>query len=320
MRTHRTSLVAMVAALAVAVTIAVPATARPSVPSQTRSARWLLSHLTVGPTSAPGYVRSAFKLWDSAGHGCDVRDEVLIRDAVQVHVGPGCALTGKWRSPYDGVVTTNPTQEQVDHVVPLADAWGAGAWQWTAKTREAYANDLGTNFDLLAVSAYSNESKSDRDPSSYLPPRTSFDCRYMTYYVAVLWRWRLDISQSLKEFLSPRLASCPQVSVVEPPRPPIAYATSPAPSPTPTPTVSTTPIASPTPRPTPATTPSPTPTPTPTFVAPSPTPTVSHACTQTSTGSCIRAGEFCSNAAEGTYGYDASGNRLYCSGGHWHYA
>jgi hypothetical protein len=59
-----------------------------------------------------------------------------------------------------------------------------------ARRTGAYASDLGTRYDLLAVSAHSNESKSDKGRDQWLPPRTSFDCRYMADYTAVLWRWR----------------------------------------------------------------------------------------------------------------------------------
>ena len=46
-----------------------------------------------------------------------------------------------------------------------------------------------------------------------------------------------------------------------------------------------------------------------------------HACTQTSSGSCIQGGEFCPQASYGTYGYDADGTRYKCTGDavhpHW---
>ena len=120
---------------------------------------------------------------------------MLIRDAVvKPEVEAGCYLAhGKWVSPYDGFTTTNPTKIQIDHVVPLAVAWGSGAWRWTAATRKAFANDLGTRYDLLAVSGRANEAKGDSGPDEWLPPQHSFDCRYMADYTAVLWRWQLHI-------------------------------------------------------------------------------------------------------------------------------
>jgi Lamin Tail Domain/Protein of unknown function (DUF1524) len=199
------------------------AAARATPAVRTFSSQTLLGRLTVGSTFHTGYVRSKFTLWTQHSDGCNTRYEVLIRDAVKKpDVGPGCFLTrGKWISPYDGFTTTNPTKIQIDHVVPLAVAWGSGAWRWTAATREAFANDLGTRYDLLAVSGHANESKGDSGPDEWLPTRKSFDCRYMTDYTAVLWRWQLHIDPAQKSFLSSHLKACGWPSVKEPTRPAI---------------------------------------------------------------------------------------------------
>jgi hypothetical protein len=202
-------------------------------------------------------------------------------------VGAGCYLTsGKWRSPYDGLVTTNPTKLQIDHVVPLAVAWGSGAYRWNADTRKRFANDLGTRYDLLAVSVHTNESKGDAGPDDWLPPRRSFDCRYMTDYTAVLWRWHLTIDPREKAFLSAHLGHCGWPRIYTPPRPTIGYASSGG--------------------------------------GTGPTTGSTHACTRTSSGKCIRAGEFCPVADYGTTGYDGSGAKLLCTGTrshpHWEHA
>ena len=43
-----------------------------------------------------------------------------------------------------------------------------------------------------------------------------------------------------------------------------------------------------------------------------------HACTRTSSGSCIQGGEFCPQADYGSSGWDASGRRYVCTGDHTH--
>jgi hypothetical protein len=191
--------------------------------TRTVSSHALLDHLTVGSTYHRGYVRSRFSLWSEHADGCNTRYEVLIRDAVvKPVVEAGCYLAhGKWVSPYDGFTTHNPTKIQIDHVVPLAVAWGSGAWRWSAATRKAFANDLGTTYDLLAVSGHSNESKGDSGPDEWLPPRRSFDCRYMADYTAVLWRWHLHIDATQKSFLTNHLRACGWPSVHTPSRPAI---------------------------------------------------------------------------------------------------
>jgi Protein of unknown function (DUF1524) len=185
------------------------------------STRYLLGHLKVRDAHYGGYRRSKFRLWTMHPDGCNTRYQVLIRDAVRKpQIGPGCYLThGRWVSPYDGVVTTDPVRVQIDHVVPLAVAWGSGAWRWTAGTRRRFANDLGTRYDLLAVSGRSNQLKGDSGPDEWLPPRRAFDCRYMADYTAVLWRWRLSIDPTEKAFLDTRLARCGWPRTTEPKRP-----------------------------------------------------------------------------------------------------
>ena len=103
-----------------------------------------------------GYARTLFRHWiDADKDGCNTRYEVLISEAtVKPKVGTGCYLSGgKWRSPYDAKVFTNSTGLDIDHMVPLAEAWRSGAWAWTPAQRMAYANDLDDPRPLLAVTA-----------------------------------------------------------------------------------------------------------------------------------------------------------------------
>jgi len=71
-----------------------------------------------------------------------------------------------------------------DHLVPLAEAWDSGASQWPAKKREVYAHGLDDARALITVSAASNRSKSDQDPSTWLPPFAGYRCQYVTDRVA----------------------------------------------------------------------------------------------------------------------------------------
>ncbi|WP_308343810.1 HNH endonuclease family protein [Streptomyces sp. MK37H] len=79
------------------------------------------------------------------------------------------ATSGHWTSPYDGVTADSAAQLDIDHVVPLKEAWRSGASEWSTEDRRAFANDL-THSQLIAVSARSNRSKGDKDPASWQPP------------------------------------------------------------------------------------------------------------------------------------------------------
>ncbi|WTX01087.1 hypothetical protein OG216_47605 (plasmid) [Streptomycetaceae bacterium NBC_01309] len=82
--------------------------------------------LPLAQESRDGYVRTKFKHWvDQDKDGCDARREVLIAEAVEpVEVGARCALTGgRWWSRYDDRFLDQAGQLDVDHMVPLAEAW-----------------------------------------------------------------------------------------------------------------------------------------------------------------------------------------------------
>lgn len=51
-------------------------------------------------------------------------DVVLIRDGENVETNSRCVPTsGKWVSPYDGVAFTDGHKLDIDHFVPLKNAW-----------------------------------------------------------------------------------------------------------------------------------------------------------------------------------------------------
>lgn len=52
---------------------------------------------------------------------------VLKRDGVNVITSSSCAATaGTWYSPYDGVTWTKAEDVDIDHMVPLKNAWIVG--------------------------------------------------------------------------------------------------------------------------------------------------------------------------------------------------
>lgn len=142
-----------------------------------------------------GYTRSSFKHWNSGdlADGCNTRNEVLLAEATTAPaVAAGCKLTGgSWLSYYDGQEVTDPGALDIDHMVPLAEAWDSGASAWTAARREAYANDQGSAVSLVAVTARTNRQKADQDPAQWLPPAPEAQCRYVGEWVATKLRWQL---------------------------------------------------------------------------------------------------------------------------------
>ncbi|HEV7654086.1 MAG TPA: HNH endonuclease family protein [Mycobacteriales bacterium] len=174
------------------------------------------SGLPVATEVRTGYTRAMFHLWiDADGDGCDTRNEVLIAEATtQPAIGAGCKLTGgRWHSYYDNVDWTLSSDLDIDHLVPLAEAWDSGARNWTATQRETYANDLGDARDLVAVTDNVNQSKGDRDPAEWMPSATSATCRYVAEWVAVKIRWRLTVDSAEKSALTGFAAGCTNVTI-----------------------------------------------------------------------------------------------------------
>ena len=167
-----------------------------------------LDKLTVAkPGSMKGYSREKFPHWRSTGANCDVRDSVLKRDGTKVKLSGCNVVAGTWKSIYDGKTLTSPTQVDIDHMVPLANAWRSGASSWTTAQREDFANDLDDP-QLVAVSASANRSKGDQDPSTWKPTDTSSWCGYAEDWIAVKTRWKLTVTTAEKSALADMLEKC----------------------------------------------------------------------------------------------------------------
>jgi hypothetical protein len=191
----------------------------------------ILATIAVQNEYKTGYSRSLFKHWiDANGNGCDTREEVLIAESQskpQVDAYGCKVIEGDWLSPYDNVMHTNPSDLDIDHMVPLKEAWDSGAWNWTAAQRQTFANDLSDPRALIAVTAGQNRSKSDRDPSNWIPPQKSYVCTYLSEWVAIKAKWKLSMDQSefgrIKNLLT---ASCVTATIVPWGTAPVAPTTS----------------------------------------------------------------------------------------------
>ncbi|MGW6604250.1 HNH endonuclease family protein [Streptomyces sp. NPDC055036] len=172
--------------------------------------------LPVAEESREGYKRSSFKHWTDADRdGCDTRQEVLKAESrIEPTIGAGCKVTaGEWYSYYDGVTVTSPSGVQIDHMVPLAEAWDSGASAWTPARREAYANDIAVERSLVAVTSRTNQSKADRDPTTWLPPLADARCTYIADWVSTKLRWQLSVDQAEQTALTRIAAGCGQEMV-----------------------------------------------------------------------------------------------------------
>lgn len=189
----------------------------------TADARVLLATLPVkGKAPKTGYDRVGDfgPAWKDLDHnGCDTRNDILARDLVAKTESGTCRiLTGILHDPYTGktidfVRGPNSADVQIDHRVPLANAWQTGAQQLTQLQREQLANDP---LNLVAVDGPTNERKSDGDAATWLPPQTSYRCTYVADQVAVKARYHLWVAPAEHDAIARVLGGCPVIRVPTP--------------------------------------------------------------------------------------------------------
>jgi Protein of unknown function (DUF1524) len=212
LRSRRTWLAVTAAAVAgttVSIALVSPASATPpNIPSKA-TAQAELNALTVAAEgSTSGYSRDLFPHWITISGSCNTRETVLRRDGSGVTVDSACRpISGSWFSPYDGATWTNPSDVDIDHIVPLAEAWRSGANAWTTSRRQSFANDL-TRPQLIAVTDNVNQAKGDQDPSTWQPPRTAYRCTYAKMWIHTKSYWGLRLQSSEKSALQGMLNTC----------------------------------------------------------------------------------------------------------------
>jgi Protein of unknown function (DUF1524) len=183
-------------------------------------ARRQLSELRVRPAgSMSGYSREEFPHWSDAREfgwklpggtpdpeSCDARDAALIRDGREERVEAYCdVVNGNWFDPYGGRSYTDPGDIDIDHIVPLANAWRSGASSWSTTERESFAN---APRDLLSVDDGLNQSKGDKGPEAWKPPRKAYWCVYAKRWIGIKHYWSLSVTGAERSALKQMLGTC----------------------------------------------------------------------------------------------------------------
>jgi hypothetical protein len=106
------------------------------------------------------------------------------------------------------LLSTRAADFQIDHTVPLADAWRSGASTWTSERRAAFAQNLDIADQLNALRGALNTAKSDKTPDQWKPPLRSSWCRYATVWVDVKVTWQLTVTLKEHDALAVMLGTC----------------------------------------------------------------------------------------------------------------
>lgn len=148
------------------------------------------------------YDRKKFKHWNDHNKDCrNKRAEILQeRSLVKVEYrvrknGKRCTVkSGKWNDFYINELLFEASEVDIDHVVPLKEAWDFGASSWDAAKRETFAND---SENLVITNRKYNRKKGAHTPLSWLPIDRQYACKYMKKWIYIKKKYQLKIKQKL---------------------------------------------------------------------------------------------------------------------------
>lgn len=147
---------------------------------------------------------------DGGHNGCDTRNDILRAQLDDITIKPGTheclVLSGRLVDPYSEEsvdYVRGHSDVEIDHVVPLANAWQTGAFAWDDEKRRNFSNDPA---NLLAVRGDLNRHKRDGDAATWLPP--CGQCEYVIKQVNVKHTYGLWVTEAEKDTLERVLDGC----------------------------------------------------------------------------------------------------------------
>ena len=148
------------------------------------------------PNAIPTYDRKQWRHWIDADGDCqDTRQEVLIHESttpVKFKTAKKCRVaSGTWDGPFTGQQFTDPSDLDVDHMVPLKNAHRSGGWAWSKAKKMRFANYLEYDGHLNAVHDLANSRKRDKGPEDWKPTDQSYWCEYATHWIKIKRDWDL---------------------------------------------------------------------------------------------------------------------------------
>ncbi|ACL39713.1 conserved hypothetical protein [Pseudarthrobacter chlorophenolicus A6] len=170
-----------------------------------------------GRAPKTGYSRDEFgPAWaDTDRNGCDTRNDILARDLTGETFKAGTnncvVMTGTLADRYTGTSITfvrgqaTSSAVQIDHIVPLSDAWQKGAQQLSGDQRRELANDP---LNLMAADGPTNGAKGDKDAATWLPPNRAFRCEYVARQTAVKAKYDLWVTRAEHDAIAGILQGC----------------------------------------------------------------------------------------------------------------
>ena len=130
-----------------------------------------------------GYDRSAFRYYQST------RTKVLQDEHM-----------GGWLDIYTNKVFQFSSDVEIDHVVPMSEAWASGGKYWTASKLKDFGNNTRDSIHLAAVEKKINREKSGWEPHQWMPYVDQ--CEYLTNWVQIKTNYDLSVDTKEKSYIT----------------------------------------------------------------------------------------------------------------------
>lgn len=152
----------------------------------------------------PSYDRKEFRHWDDEDRDCRNRRAEVLKDRSLESVtyrksrrGLCTVKTGKWNDFYFDEVQNRASMVDIDHVVPLKNAWDSGAHNWSKFEREQFANDP---LNLVITNRKYNRQKGAQTPLTWAPIDRKYYCKYLLRWIKVKQKYELLIEKQVFTF------------------------------------------------------------------------------------------------------------------------
>ena len=147
-------------------------------------------------TELTRYNRKDWRHWiDENGDCQNTRAEVLISQSkvrVEFATSRGCRVVkGSWVGGLTGILLSDASDVDIDHVIPLSYAHRHGGSSWSPSKKKQFANDP---LNLLPAYDVENRRKSNKGPSHYLPSDKNIACDYIKRWQVIRLKYDLNIA------------------------------------------------------------------------------------------------------------------------------
>lgn len=153
------------------------------------------------------YDRDEWGNWSTKGDLQNVRHQVLLEESlttgeckdIEPIIQDDKVLFGCWQDLYTNTIYKDSSDLDIDHLVPLKEAFDSGAYDWTKEKKKEYYNYMKDANHLIAVESGLNRSKGSKDVGEWLPTQNVEI--YVSYWINIKATWGLSIDSNELDIL-----------------------------------------------------------------------------------------------------------------------